>query len=582
MDAPSYEWQDADFVATPADELTIYELLVRDFLADHSFASLLDTLDYLDRLGVTAIELMPVNEFEGNISWGYNVSFHMALDKYYGAPEHLKAFVDACHQRGIAVLLDVVYNHAFSQSSLCQLWWDEANFRPAPDNPYLNVTARHPFNVGYDFNHESEATKDYVKTSLTYWIEEFHIDGFRFDLSKGFTQVNSGDNVGLWSSYDASRIAIIKDYADHVWSVDENNYVIMEHLAVAQEENELAQYGNGMYFWSGFNPHDEYLEAAMGYESDLRDALSENRGFTGGQNLIAYMESHDEERMMYKNEQFGNSNGSYNVPNIPTGLDRVELASTFFYTLPGPKMLWQFGELGYGFPINYCPNGTINEGCRVDPKPIRWDYRDDEDRQDVYNIIRALLFLRHEYGTFHTDDFAYSLNQPGKYIHLIHEDFDAAIIGNFDVVPQNIGNPFPHGGTWYDYFGGGSIVVNDPSVPITLAPGEYRVYLTEEIAPPSPGLTTSTVEVVPPAQLQMQVAPNPASTSLQLTYALEEPAEVSATLMDMMGRIVKHWELGSQLPGLGQSQLELNVPAGMYSLQLQIGNRAGTRRVVVE
>ena len=242
-----FPWVVTDFVKPEKTNLVIYELLVRDFLADHSYTSLMDTLDYLERLGVNAIELMPIQEFEGNISWGYNPSLHMAVDKYYGSREQLKAFIDACHQRGIAVIQDVVFNHAFSQSPLAQLYWDNTNFRPFPDNPWLNVTAKHPFNVGYDFNHESDATKYWVKRILEYWIEEFKFDGFRFDLSKGFTQRNSGNDVGAWGNYDASRIAILKDYADYIWSLDSTNYVILEHFAVNQEERELANYG--MMIW---------------------------------------------------------------------------------------------------------------------------------------------------------------------------------------------------------------------------------------------------------------------------------------------------------------------------------------------
>ncbi|WP_243664309.1 alpha-amylase family glycosyl hydrolase [Rhodothermus marinus] len=91
-----------DFERPPAHELVIYELLIRDFVARHDYATLIDTLDYLERLGVNAIELMPVAEFDGNISWGYNPAFHLALDKYYGPADDLKRFVDECHRRGIA------------------------------------------------------------------------------------------------------------------------------------------------------------------------------------------------------------------------------------------------------------------------------------------------------------------------------------------------------------------------------------------------------------------------------------------------------------------------------------------------
>ena len=240
--APAYQWQNTNFTRPAKENLVVYELLVRDFVARHDYQTIIDSLDYLERLGVNAIEIMPVNEFEGNESWGYNPSFHMALDKYYGTRDDFKEFVDECHGRGIAVILDVVYNHAFSQSPLCQMWWDATNFKPSPSNPYLNPDARHPFNVGYDFDHEAFATQEWFKRVNRYWMEEFNVDGFRFDLSKGFTQTNSGSDVGFWNQYDASRIALWKSYADYLRSIDPNVYLILEHFANNDEETELANY----------------------------------------------------------------------------------------------------------------------------------------------------------------------------------------------------------------------------------------------------------------------------------------------------------------------------------------------------
>ena len=493
--APVYTWQTENFEKPDPTKMVVYELLLRDFLQDHSFTSLTDTLDYLDRLGISTIELMPVSEFEGNDSWGYNPSFHMALDKYYGAPEDLKAFVDAAHSRGIAVVLDVVYNHAFGESPLIRMWPGEQEFEPGADNPYANVRARHPFNVGYDLNHESALTKEYVKNTIKYWLNEFRVDGFRWDLTKGFTQTFTGDDVEAWGKYDASRVAILKDYADHVWSIDEDAYMILEHLSENREENELAEYGQGMYFWSGFQPHNAYLEASMGYnddgKSDIRSALANNQGFSVP-NLIAYMESHDEERMMYKNVSFGNSAGDYNVRDTATALDRVELSSALFYSLPGPKMLWQFGELGYDYPINYCRDGRVDEACRTDRKPIRWDYRNGPARQDVYATISDLLYLRNNFDFFHGQLTAADLLAEVKYVHLSGNDGQAAVFGNFDVVERTLANPVPFAGTWYDYFSGESLEITNAAAPITLAPGEYHVYLSTNIARGGGRITTGT------------------------------------------------------------------------------------------
>ncbi len=154
-------------------------------------------------------------EFSGNLSWGYNPIYHTAVDKYYGTANKLKQFIDLCHQNGIAVILDMVLNHADNLSPLAMLWWDDIQNRPAQNNPYLNPVARHPFNVFNDFNHESNATKYFVDRVNEYWLKQFKFDGFRFDLSKGFTQ-NFPIDVGQWSQYDQSRINILTRMADKI------------------------------------------------------------------------------------------------------------------------------------------------------------------------------------------------------------------------------------------------------------------------------------------------------------------------------------------------------------------------------
>ncbi|HEX2532801.1 MAG TPA: alpha-amylase family glycosyl hydrolase, partial [Chitinophagaceae bacterium] len=148
--APVYTWGTTGYTRPDKRGLIIYELLVRDFLAAHDWNTVRDTLGYLKRLGVNAIELMPFNEFEHNNSWGYNSSFYFAPDKYYGPAQTLKRFIDSCHAHGIAVIMDLALNHQFGQSPLVQLYWDAANNRPAANSPWFNPVAKHPFNVGYD------------------------------------------------------------------------------------------------------------------------------------------------------------------------------------------------------------------------------------------------------------------------------------------------------------------------------------------------------------------------------------------------------------------------------------------------
>lgn len=573
----AYDWQVTEFDAPSKEELVVYELLLRDFLDRHDYLTLIDTLDYLQRLGINAIELMPVSEFEGNNSWGYNPSFHMALDKYYGTPEAFKQLVDECHRRGIAVILDVVYNHAFSQSPLAQLEWNATASQPTSINPWLNPTARHPFNVGYDFNHESTATRRFIDRVMKYWLEEYRVDGFRFDLSKGFTQRLSSD-VGVWSSYDASRIAILKHYAGVVWSVNPDAYVILEHFADNREESELINCG--MLSWAGAGLHNEYLEAAMGYPNDLGGAAHTSRGWLLP-HLLTYMESHDEERMVYKNLEFGNQSSNYTVREFPTALRRAELAAAFFYTIPGPKMLWQFGELGYDFSINTCENGTISENCRLSPKPIRWDYLQDPDRRRLFDVVSGLIHLKTNHEVFNTTDVRLDIqNSFVKKIFLDGDEMDVVVQGNFDLQSRSLSGAFSQAGWWYEYFTGDSVLVSNPADAVSLNAGEYRLYTSKRLGPPPSGFLTVTTEIVSD-YFQMQIYPNPGRQPMSLAYHLPEAARVQVAILDQQGRRLAQWEIGRQ--GVGDQQFSIPGPwpAGQYWLYLQAGRRAAVSPLVV-
>ena len=579
MDSPDFEWQTTEFQAPPKEELVVYELLLRDFLDRHDYQTLQDTLDYLERLGVNAIELMPVSEFEGNNSWGYNPSFHMALDKYYGTPAAFKSLIDACHSRGIAVILDVVFNHAFSQSPLAQLDWDGVNFRPTATNPWLNVEAMHPFNVGYDFNHDSPATRRYVDRVMQYWLEEYRVDGFRFDLSKGFTQRRTAD-VGIWGSYDANRIAILKHYADVMWSVNPEAYVILEHFADNSEEQELTNYG--MMSWAGGGVHNQYLEGALGYSSDLNGAAYTTRNWNNPY-LVAYIESHDEERLVYKNTQFGNSSENYNIKDYPTSIKRSELAAAFFYTIPGPKMLWQFGELGYDYSINTCEDGSVNENCRLSLKPIRWDYLNDPYRKRLFEVVSGLIYLKTNYEVFNTTDFTLDVGSgtPAKKIFLNGSLMDVVVQGNFDVLERPLSTAFSHTGWWYDYFSGDSILVEDANMDILLTPGEYHLYTSVRLGTPPNGFPTASTELVRDF-FQLRIAPNPTDGPIQLTYTLAKSATVRLEVADSQGRMVQQLFIGREGSGDHRKTFNLNLPSGVYYLQIDAGQKKEVSAFVIE
>ncbi|MEO1009726.1 MAG: alpha-amylase family glycosyl hydrolase [Bacteroidota bacterium] len=496
---PEYTWSDAtlNFQKPEKTDLVIYELLVRDFDELHSFNAIRARLDYLEALGINAIELMPVNEFDGNESWGYNPSFHMALDKYYGTPTAFKQLIDECHQRGMAVILDVVYNHGTGQHPFFRLWNTSrggTGGQATAENPFFNTEARHSFSVFNDFNHQSQATKDYVNQTVRYWIEEFRIDGFRWDLTKGFTQNCSANDDGCTNGTQPDRIEVLKGYADTQWEVDPDFYVIFEHLGGITEEKEWADYrldeGKGILFWNKMT--DPYNETTMGYhengKSDFSAASYQVKGFDNPA-AISYMESHDEERLMYKNLEFGNVEGDYSVKELDTALERVEAAGAFFFTIPGPKLIWQFGELGYEFSINYCTDGSISNECRTGNKPIRWDYLDNPNRTAIYDTWANLITMKLNEEIFTTTDFSMDLDDPSglKIIHLSGSGDNSSgkgntiqsitVIGNFGMQAQEINPEFQETGTWYNLLDGNrAIEISDPNAGILLEPGEIRMF----------------------------------------------------------------------------------------------------------
>ncbi|ADV49819.1 alpha amylase catalytic region [Cellulophaga algicola DSM 14237] len=480
---PEFVWEHTNFIKPKKDDLVIYELLVRDFDARHSFDAVKERLDYLQDLGINAIELMPVNEYDGNESWGYNPAFHMALDKYYGTKDALKALIDECHARGIAVIIDVVYNHASGQHPYYRMWNTDnggSGGQAAMDNPFFNQSATHSYSVFNDFNHQSQATKEYVNRTLTYWIEEFKIDGMRWDLTKGFTQNCSASDENCTNSTQQDRITVLQEYADTQWLSDDNFYVIFEHLGALQEEEQWADYrideGKGILLWN--KQTEAYNEATLGFNSssNFSGVSYVEKGFKQP-SAVSFMESHDEERLMFKNLEFGNSNGSYKVKDIPTALSRMETAGAFFFTVPGPKMIWQFGELGYDV--------SIDENGRVGNKPIRWEYLADANRKALYETWAKLIDLKVKEPIFETTDFELDFGSTTglKKIHLAlagaapDEIKYVTIIGNFGVTAQSIIPEFQETGIWYEFLNENlKYVVTDTHDQIVLAPGEYRIF----------------------------------------------------------------------------------------------------------
>ncbi|MFO8021245.1 MAG: T9SS type A sorting domain-containing protein, partial [Perlabentimonas sp.] len=454
--------------------------------------------------------------------------------------------------------------------------------KPSPDNPWFLVDCPHePWCWGNTFDQDSPYTHNLFNSITEHWLTEYKFDGFRFDFTKGFTNVQTG-NQG--SDYDAARIANLKRIADHVWEVSPNAHVILEHLTANNEEKELAEYG--MQLWGNMN--HSYNEASMGWIDDLNDGSNfewisyKERGWSTP-HVVGYMESHDEERLMYRNLEYGNSTGpNHDIKTLEVALERQKLVGAFFFTIPGPKMIWQFGELGYDYSINYCPNGTINNECRTSRKPVRWDYYDDSDRKELYKTWAELIALRKDLSVFKTDNFSLSLEGTGKIITLLHEDMDVLIVGNFDVTEETVDINFPSTGTWYEYFTQSEITVESTTQSFDLQPGEYRIYSNEYIDRDNYIVSAPVTEPNSKA-MGIKVWPNPTTGNLSISLNLETEQNVNVNIADINGRIVSSVYQGklSKEEHLFQWSKPKNLSAGIYFLLLNGDFGKMVERIVI-
>jgi pullulanase/glycogen debranching enzyme len=500
-----YAWSTAttNFVKPSKDNLVVYEVLIRDFDSNRNIQNLIDKIDYFKNLKINAIELMPIMEYEGNESWGYNTAFHMALDKYYGTQNKMKEFIDLCHQNGIAVILDLALNHAYGRNPMVRMWMKDSDGDgwgdPAADNPYFNEFAKHSYSVGSDFNHSSSYTKYYTKRVIKQWIQEFKIDGFRWDLTKGFTQACSSGNDACTNAYQQDRVDVLKDYLDYSWSLDPYHLAIFEHLGADNEEQQWANYrigetpSKGVMMWGEMTT--AYSQLLMGYASnaDISRIGHSAHGF-GAKRVIGYPESHDKERIMYSALTYGLSSGASPVlANLNNALYRMSAIGAISLLVPGPKMIWHFASLGMNDSIYTCSNGTVNTetdattgDCKLATKPQpQWvnNWLANTQRNKIYNDWAKMIDLKKNNLVF-SSNYAVSPNGTNlkQRIYIWNDALpstqlkNVVVLANFNTDATTITPDFPYTGTWVNLMDNSTITVSSTTSPISIEAGGFRIY----------------------------------------------------------------------------------------------------------
>ena len=391
-----YDWEVSGFKGVDQSDLIIYELLIRDFTGTEGKAygngtvkGVAGKLDYLKELGVNAVELLPIMEFNWNNSWGYNTNFYMAPDKAYGTPDDYRRLIDECHKRGLAVILDIVFN----QSDGMHPWYQM--YEPSK-NPFYNATSPHAYSVLNDWKQENPLVQQQWRDALAYWMTSYKVDGFRFDLVKGLGDNDSYGNTyypltnsfgppsdANTNRYNATRVARMKALHDSMRQINPDAYFINENLATAQEENDMAK--DGETNWANINTQSRQF--AMGYSSNsnLNLFYAPDDSRTWG-STVSYAESHDEERMAYSQSNWGASGVK---GNTAVSMRRLGSVAAQMLMSPGAHMIWQFQEFGADESTKNADNSN-----NTSPKKVVWNYLNNPNRKGLMDNYKELCYIR--------------------------------------------------------------------------------------------------------------------------------------------------------------------------------------------
>lgn len=552
-DIDNYNWSDAtnNFQTPNQTSMVVYEMLLRDFTGDGSdsdgkqfgtLRSAMSKLQYVADLGVNVIELMPVMEFNGNNSWGYNTNGYMALDKVYGSPTDMKDFVDTCHKLGMAVVLDIVFN----QSDGNHPWY---KMYPSDNNPFYNANAPHDYNVLNDFNQDNPVLEQHWADVLRYWMQAYKVDGFRFDLVKGLGDNNSYSNGT--DSYNQSRVNRMKRLNDVIKSVNPNGIHINELLGWAQEDN--ANYNNGKQMgWNNINYGSG--QYAMGWAEncdDTRGFLSSNWGKTVG-GTVDYAESHDEPRIANKVKTNGHASVKYtSTTPKKQSIQRLGSVAAQMLLSPGAKMIWQFGEIA----------ADDDQGSDLDKlRPIapKWEQFSNAARNGLYENYKALCWLRRDNSDmfdgsaiYTTGGYEASLTST-RYIRLVKGTKEIIGVFNPNVSGSNVTVSVPVQNITSSnsqlitaaYSFTPSLTVSGSTASISVPPHCFAVFATNNI---------SDVD-------EIDVDFNQATIKVNGGYGVLNIVGdyTSAEVYNLQGRVV----------ALANEETTLNIPAGIYVVRV--------------
>jgi 1,4-alpha-glucan branching enzyme len=450
----TYVWQNDDHPLPADHELVIYELHVADFSGGEPdkytrgrYKDVIDKLDYLCELGINAIELMPVKEYPGSYSWGYNPRHFFATETSYGSTSELKQFIDECHGRGIRVIMDGIYNHSEASCPLTQIdhdYWYHHEPRDPDNNWGPEFNYEH-----YDENLDTYPARRFTGDTVRFWVSEYHIDGIRYDAAR---QIANYDFMH-WIVQEAKHTAGSKPF-----------YNIAEHIPETTSITNVDGPMDGCW-------HDSFyhciLEHICGDTFDLerlKDVLDAKRqGFMGATNVVNYLTNHDHNHVMAEladREIFDEE-----------AFRRLKLGVVLLMTAMGVPLIWmgeEFGEYKYK---------------TTDPAKIEWALLGNDLNRGLFEHYKGLIQLRKSNHALYTENIEFiHENAEGKvlaYSRWNGEGSRVVVVANFS--DQFYGGytieNFPENGTWHEWTGDYDVESGEHQLMTDLGPYEAKVFV---------------------------------------------------------------------------------------------------------
>ncbi len=397
IDHTRFKWTDARWQARPLSSAVLYELHIGTFTPAGTFASAIECLDHLVKLGITHVEIMPLNEFSGDAGWGYDGVDLYAPHHAYGTPDELKQLVDACHEKGLAVLLDVVYNHFGPSGNYLNHF-----------GPYFTETYHTPWGAAVNLDGEgsAEVRRFFIDNALM-WLRDYHFDGLRLDAVHAY--------------YDRSAIHFLEELSAEVDSLSSHLGRCLVLIAESDLNDprivtprEAGGFGIDAQWSDDFHHalHTALTGEARGYYEDfgslaqLAKALRQAFVFDGirsahrsrvhgrpiiglsGHHFLAYAQNHD---------QVGNRATGERLSHL-VSLGRAKIAAALVLTSPYVPMLFQGEEFGASSPFQYFTHHddpelgrAVSEGRRNEFAAFGWAPEDVPDPQDSATLGRSKL-----------------------------------------------------------------------------------------------------------------------------------------------------------------------------------------------